>query len=47
MFKEWNKVFTKLRYRHETWYIFRDFLDLTIDNYTNEEIMEVNDAFIV
>lgn len=33
-FKEWNKVFTKLRYRHETWYIFRDFLDLTIDNFT-------------
>lgn len=33
-FKEWNKIFTKLRYRHETWYIFRDFLDLTIDNFT-------------
>lgn len=34
MFTEWNKTFRKLKYRHDTWYIFRDFLDMTIDNFT-------------
>lgn len=34
MFTEWNKTFDKLRHRHDTWYIFRDFLDMTIDNFT-------------
>ena len=33
-FKEWNNAFRKLKYRHDTWYIFRDFLDMTIDNFT-------------
>lgn len=33
-FKEWNKAFTKLRYKHDTWYIFRDWLDMTIDQFT-------------
>lgn len=33
-FKEWNEPFDKLRYKHDTWYIFRDWLDLTIDNFT-------------
>jgi hypothetical protein len=27
-FKEWNNAFRKLKYRHDTWYIFRDFLDI-------------------
>jgi len=34
MFKEWNKAFDKLRHKYETWQIFRDFLDMTIDNFT-------------
>ena len=34
MFTKWNKAFDKLRHKHDTWYIFRDFLDLTIDNFT-------------
>ena len=34
MFNKWNKTFEKLRYRHDTWYIFCDFLDMTIDNFT-------------
>ena len=33
-FTEWNKAFDKLRHKHDTWYIFRDFLDMTIDNFT-------------
>jgi type I restriction enzyme M protein len=33
-FTEWNKAFDKLRHKHETWYIFRDWLDLTIDGFT-------------
>lgn len=32
--KQWDKAFDKLRHKHETWYIFRDWLDLTIDNFT-------------
>lgn len=32
--KMWDKAFDKLRHKHETWYIFRDWLDLTIDNFT-------------
>lgn len=34
MFKEWNRAFDRLRHQHDTWYIFRDFLDMTIDNFT-------------
>ena len=34
MFTEWNKAFDKLRHQHDTWYIFKDFLDMTIDNFT-------------
>ena len=33
-FKEWNKVFDYLRHRHDTWYIFKDFLNIVIDNFT-------------
>ena len=33
-FKEWNKVFNKLRHKHDTWQIFSDWLDLTIDGFT-------------
>lgn len=33
-FTEWNKAFDKLRYRHDTWYIFRDFLDIVVDGFT-------------
>ena len=33
-FSAWNEPFDKLRYKHDTWYIFRDWLDLTIDNFT-------------
>lgn len=36
-YTEWNKPFEKLRYKHDTWYIFRDWLDLTIDNFTIPE----------
>ena len=34
MFTEWNKAFDKLRHRHDTWYVFRDFLDIVIDGFT-------------
>jgi hypothetical protein len=34
MFTKWNKAFDKLRHQHDTWYIFKDFLDMTIDNFT-------------
>ena len=33
-FKEWNKVFDYLSHRHDTWYVFKDFLNLVIDNFT-------------
>ena len=33
-YSEWNTQFEKLRYKHDTWYIFRDWLDLTIDGFT-------------
>lgn len=33
-FTEWNKAFDKLRYKHETWMIFQDFLDMTVDQFT-------------
>lgn len=32
--KMWDKAFDTLRHKHETWYIFRDWLDLTLDNFT-------------
>ena len=34
MFTEWNRAFDKLRHKHDTWYIFRDWLDMTIDQFT-------------
>lgn len=33
-FKGWNKHFDKLCYKHETYQIFSDFLNLTVDNFT-------------
>jgi hypothetical protein len=28
MFTKWNKAFDKLRHQHDTWYIFKDFLEI-------------------
>jgi len=33
-FKKWNKIIKKLTYKHNTFQIFKDYLDIIIDNFT-------------